>query len=110
MPRDRFGNSYVDGNANFPVQVSGSNITFAEAVPGSGAGDDSNDLTSVADSTYASADFLYVGTSGDVVITTGGSDLTLVGLAGGVWHPLPPFTRVKATNTTASDLVAGYGV
>jgi len=29
MPRDRFGNSYVDGDAKFPVSLSGSKVAEA---------------------------------------------------------------------------------
>lgn len=107
------GKLFRDSNGNLVSRtaITGSNIAFDEAVPGSGAGDDSNDLTSVASGDYAHADYLYVGSSGDVNVTrVSGGDEVYEGMAAGVWHPMPPFTRVKATSTTASGLKAGYGV
>lgn len=51
---------------------------------------------------------LYVGVSGDVAVTTtGGSEVTLVGLAAGVFHPIR-VKIVKATGTDATNIVAGY--
>lgn len=51
---------------------------------------------------------VYVGVSGDVKLTsTGGSTVTLVGLAAGIWHPI----RAKiifSTDTTATSIVVGY--
>lgn len=84
------------------MMIFGSNIGFAEAV----TPHDTNALTGV--STHGVAYFLYVGVSGDVAVTTGGVDVTFTGMSAGTWHPLPPFTHVKATNTTATNLVAGY--
>lgn len=51
---------------------------------------------------------LYVGTSGDVVLTMAdGEDVTLVSLAAGVIHPIQCI-RVQSTDTTADDIVACY--
>lgn len=50
---------------------------------------------------------LYVGVGGDVSITTmSGATVTLVGLAGGIWHPIM-FKRVRVTGTTATSILAG---
>lgn len=99
------------GNVNTDIRgtaIAGSNVFRAEQVPGSGAGDDSTDLPSVAGGTYVAASMLYVAVGGDVVLTHEGNDLTFAGLQAGVWHPMSPFTRVKATGTTASGMIAGY--
>lgn len=49
---------------------------------------------------------LYVGSGGDVVVTTvGGTDLTFKNVADG-GYVLMRCSRVKATGTTASDIVA----
>jgi hypothetical protein len=45
--------------------------------------------------------------AGDVVITTRAGDATFTGLAAGMWHPMPPFSKVKATDTTATDILVG---
>lgn len=51
---------------------------------------------------------IWVGTSGDVTITTAGADITLKAVTAGMWHPMPDFTAVKATGTTAQDVIVGY--
>lgn len=76
-----------------PVQVSGSNLAAAEAVTPS----DAADLPLVA--TRGAACAIYVGVTGSVVVTTGGIDVTFSNVAAGVWHPMPPFTRVKTAST-----------
>lgn len=82
--------------------LSGSNLRHAEAV----TPDDDNDLTGVA--TYPEgACAVYVGGSGDVVVTVGATDITFTALAAGLWHPMPPYTRVKEAST-ATGIVAGY--
>lgn len=51
---------------------------------------------------------LYVGASGDVVVTMAdGNDVTFTALAAGTIHPIQ-CVRVKQTNTTATDIVACY--
>lgn len=51
---------------------------------------------------------LYVGVSGDVVVTMAdGGDVTFVGLAAGVIHALQ-VTKVKSTGTTATSIRALY--
>jgi len=61
--------------------------------------DDENNL---ANSTRG----IYVGTAGDLKITTvGGETVTLANVAAGVIHPWR-IKRVFSTDTTASDLVA----
>lgn len=51
---------------------------------------------------------LYVGGTGDVVVTmANGADITLTGLSAGVVHPLS-VTGVKLTGTTATGIVAMY--
>ena len=61
----------------------------------------SDDLSKVCDA-------IYVGTAGDVVvITAGGSTVTLKNLAAGVIHHVR-IKRVKSTGTTAVDIVGLY--
>lgn len=84
-----------------PVRVYGSNLRHAEAV----TPDDDNDLTGVV--TYGAACAVYVGVSGDVVVKVGETDVTFADLAAGMWHPMPPFTRVKEASD-ATGIVAGY--
>jgi hypothetical protein len=49
---------------------------------------------------------LYVGTGGDLTVTMAeGGDLTFVGVAGGSMLALR-VSRVKATGTTADDIIA----
>lgn len=84
-----------------PRRIVGSNIRAAEAVTPA----DGSDLPLVA--TYGPACAVYVGTSGSVIITSGGVDLTFANVAAGVWHPMPPFTRVK-TGSGAQNIIAGY--
>lgn len=63
--------------------------------------DDANDLAYVTRG-------LYVGTSGDVKVTTkGGQTLIIPSLAAGVFHPLR-VTRVWSTSTTATGIVAAW--
>lgn len=54
---------------------------------------------------------IYVGVSGDVVVTLqgmiDGTSLTFTGLAAGVVHPLK-VKRVWTTGTTATNIVAVY--
>ena len=64
---------------------------------------DSVDITGINPNTPAT---LFVGGGGDVVvITIGGSTLTLKNIADGSFLPIQ-VTRVKATGTTATDIVA----
>lgn len=64
---------------------------------------DVTDITGINPNTPAT---LFVGTGGDVeVITIGGSTLVLKNIADGSFLPIQ-VTRVKATNTTATDIVA----
>jgi FtsP/CotA-like multicopper oxidase with cupredoxin domain len=52
--------------------------------------------------------YLYAGVTGDVVIITpSGDTVTLKALAAGVFHPMQA-TRIKATGTTATNLLAIY--
>lgn len=51
---------------------------------------------------------IYVGGSGDLVVTmANGVDATFKGIAAGVIHPISA-TKVKATGTTATYIVAVY--
>jgi len=64
---------------------------------------DSTDITGSNANTPAT---LFVGTGGDIdVITLGGSTLLLKNIADGSFLPIQ-VTRVKATLTTATDIVA----
>ena len=64
---------------------------------------DTVDITGINPNTPAT---LFVGVGGDVVvITIGGSTLTLKNIADGSFLPIQ-VTRVKATGTTATDIVA----
>lgn len=97
-----WGFGSVEGVPRLLVEVRGGNVGFAHAVTPS----DGVDLAGVEE--YGFAGLLYVGVSGDVSVLAGGEVLVFVGLAGGVWHSLPPFSRVRSTGTTATGLVAGY--
>ncbi len=51
---------------------------------------------------------VYVGVAGDVnVIDAAGNEVLLKNLAAGLWHPIG-CTHVKSTDTTATDIRAGY--
>jgi hypothetical protein len=64
---------------------------------------DSSDITGATANTPAT---LFVGTGGNInVITLGGSTLLLKNIADGSFLPIQ-VTRVKATSTTATDIVA----
>ena len=64
---------------------------------------DTVDITGASANTPAT---LFVGTGGDLeVITLGGSTLTLKNIPDGSFLPIQ-VTRVKATSTTATDIVA----
>jgi len=64
---------------------------------------DSVDIVGATANTPAA---LFVGTGGDIsVITLGGSTLVLKNIADGSFLPIQ-VTRVKATSTTATDIVA----
>ena len=63
-----------------------------------------NDSTSLSKVTRG----IYLGGSGDVVVTMAdGMDVTFKSLAAGVIHPIS-VTKVKATGTTATNIVAVY--
>lgn len=50
---------------------------------------------------------LYVGVTGNVAcIMSGGTTVTMVGLAAGVWHPIQA-QRVLSTGTTATSILGG---
>ena len=64
---------------------------------------DSTDITGSNANTPAT---LFVGVGGNIdVVTIGGSTLLLKNIADGSFLPIQ-VTRVKATNTTATDIVA----
>jgi len=64
---------------------------------------DSTDITGSNANTPAT---LFVGVGGNIdVVTLGGSTLLLKNIADGSFLPIQ-VTRVKATNTTATDIVA----
>lgn len=51
---------------------------------------------------------IYIGVAGDVAVTMAdGTQVTFVGLAAGLIHPLS-VTKVKATGTTATSVLAVY--
>lgn len=50
---------------------------------------------------------LYLGVSGDVsCVMSGGTTVTMVGLAAGVWHPIQA-QQVRSTGTTATSILGG---
>ena len=58
--------------------------------------------------TFPAGRGLYVGVSGDVTYEDlAGNEITKVGMAAGVTHPMQ-CVRVLATGTTATDLVVEY--
>ena len=57
---------------------------------------------------YDLSQFLYVGVSGDVVVTQPDTTTTTyVDLAAGFWHPIAS-TNVVASGTDATNIKAGY--
>ena len=60
---------------------------------------------------------LFVGVAGNVVLVlesnnagndaAGTGQLTLLNVAAGVWHKIPPTKRIKGTGTTATNIVIG---
>ena len=89
---DSRGNSIDKSN---PLQVGSSATGAIAGVP--------NDST-----TFSPTKGLYVGVSGDVAVTMeNGQDVTFVGLAAGIIHPISVI-KVKATGTTATSIVAVY--
>ena len=65
-----------------------------------------SDAVDITGSTANTPATLFVGTGGNIdVITLGGSTLLLKNIADGTFLPIQ-VTRVKATLTTASDIVA----
>lgn len=91
--------------AKDPVVIVGSNVVDGEVATPS----DATDLSKVTSGAYPYASFLYVGVSGDVTVRrVDGTNFDLPGLGAGSWHPVPPFTRVMATGTTATGIRAGY--
>ena len=81
-----------------------SNIVVRQGTTGvSVTPSDSTDITGVNPNTPAT---LFVGVGGDIqVITIGGSTLILKNIASGSFLPIQ-VTRVKSTDTTATDIVA----
>ena len=81
-----------------------SNIVVRQGTTGvSVTPSDTVDITGVNPNTPAT---LFVGVGGDIqVITIGGSTLILKNIASGSFLPIQ-VTRVKATSTTATDIVA----
>jgi hypothetical protein len=68
---------------------------------------DSNDILTT-NSTAQVTKAIYLGVGGDVaVVTEKGQTVTLVSMVGGVWHPMR-VTKVLATATTATSVVAGF--
>ena len=81
--------------------MAGSNITNPVEHGFAITPNDSTDLTEVIRA-------IYVGVSGDLVVTLpGGDTLTFVSLAGGMIHPIMA-KRVHATGTTADELLGFY--
>ena len=81
-----------------------SNIVVRQGITGvSVTPSDTVDITGVNPNTPAT---LFVGVGGDIqVITIGGSTLILKNIADGSFLPIQ-VTRVMATSTTATDIVA----
>jgi len=67
-----------------------------------------SDATDIVGASANTPCALFVGTGGDVeVITLGGSTLIYKNIADGTFMPVQ-VTRVKATNTTASDILSQF--
>jgi hypothetical protein len=65
-----------------------------------------SDSTDITGADFNNPAALYVGTGGDVeVITLGGSTVTLKSVPTGTFVPMQ-VTRVKASATTATDIIA----
>ena len=70
---------------------------------------DSAAAVTPSDSTIVNCRAIYVGTTGDVAVTTRdrGTAVTFVGVPAGTILPVQ-CSKVMSTNTTASDIVALY--
>ena len=67
---------------------------------------DTTDIQPINGGTSSNGCVLYIGGAGNVRVTTdGGDDVVFVGLAAGQFIPVQ-VTRVWATNTTATNIVA----
>ena len=85
----------IDKFSSYSTSLTGPLTHLSEVTP-----DDDTDLPYVTRT-------IYVGTSGDMEVTTaGGEDVTLANLPVG-WHPIR-VSRIHATGTTATDIVAGW--
>lgn len=62
----------------------------------------------VLDTAYGEfATWLYLGAAGDVSLTQwDGTDITLIGLVAGVWHPIYSL-RINSIGTSATNIVWG---
>lgn len=95
------------------AQITGKTGVTAEVSANGSLNVQSSGLSAVAvtpnDSTVISATKgLYLGATGDaVVIMADGNDATFKNLSGGIVHPLS-VTKVKATGTTATNIIAVY--
>jgi hypothetical protein len=97
QPIDIQGHNLPD-TTPLPVKITGGIVKTASAVTTS----DSVNLTAGATSG------LYLGATGDIsVVLAGGGTITFTGMASGVIHPIS-VTRVNATGTTATGIVAVY--
>ena len=57
---------------------------------------------------YDESQFLYLGASGNVVVTQpDGTTTTYTDLAAGYWHPIAS-TNIVSSGTTATNMKAGY--
>jgi len=57
---------------------------------------------------YDFAEYLYVGVSGDVVVTQAdGTTATYKDLSAGYWHPIAS-SNIVSSGTTATNMKAGY--
>lgn len=83
----------TDEFQNYHVNLADPAAT-AEAVTPS----DTDDLTNTSRG-------IYVGVTGNIVATIGGTDITFVGAVAGSVLPIRA-TRIKSTGTTATDMVA----
>jgi hypothetical protein len=70
-------------------------------------GNKANTVTPSNTTKFTETKGLYVGVSGDVTVTIGGTDVLFKGLSAGMIHPLS-VTAVKSTGTTATNIIAVY--
>lgn len=65
------------------------------------------DMTGPADG--SSPNCIWLGTTGNPVLTVNGTSVTFNGMVAGVWHPMPNFTHMTSAGG-ATGVIAGVAL